>query len=485
MDKLIRKDLFRQACYINGQWVDSFNTIPVVNPADGSVLGDVPSLDSAVVIQAVESAHQAMAGWNQTTAKGRAQIMRRWFELVESHSEDLGRIMTLEQGKPLLEAQGEIKYAASFIEWFAEEGKRVYGDTIPSTVDSNRLMTIRQPIGVCGAVTPWNFPAAMITRKAAPALAAGCSIVVKPASETPFTALALAVLAEEAGIPPGVFNIVTGNSRDIGEILTTHPLIAKFSFTGSTGVGRKLLAQCASTIKKSSMELGGNAPFIVFDDADIDKAVQSAMVAKFRNGGQTCVCVNRFFVHDTVYEQFLNALKSKVAALKVGNGLDPETHIGPMINQKAIDGMQRLIRDAIENGASVLPLSEKGGELQIGEGYIRPVILSGVTADMAIFHEEIFGPVASIIHFSGEDEVIASANDTIYGLASYLFTNDIRRAYRVAEKLEYGMVGINTGMISNEVAPFGGVKQSGLGKEGSKYGIEDYLEVKYLCLDIG
>lgn len=481
MNTLKNSNLFRQACYVNGQWIQGSDQITVTNPADLSVLGAVPSLSVEQVNRAVQDAHVAMSSWSKLTAKERAKILHRWFSLIEANVDDLARIMTLEQGKPLRESKGEIAYAASFIEWFAEEGKRVYGETIPQTVTTNRLMTIKQPVGVCSAITPWNFPAAMITRKAGPALAAGCSIVIKPASETPFSALALAALAEEAGIPAGVFNVVTGSAVELGKVLTQHQLISKFSFTGSTAVGRILYEQGASTIKKSSLELGGNAPFIVFDDADIDKAVNSAIQAKFRNGGQTCVCVNRLYVHSAVYEEFVDKFAKQVAALKVGNGLDPDTDIGPMITTKAIQGMQELIEDAIKKGARQLSL---GSEIQEHGQYINPKVLVDVTAEMDIVHDEIFGPIATIIRFEDEQEVIQAANNTIYGLAAYFFSTDVRRVYRVAEQLESGMVGVNTGLISNEVVPFGGVKQSGLGKEGSKYGIEDYLSVKYLCIDI-
>ncbi|UPS63536.1 NAD-dependent succinate-semialdehyde dehydrogenase [Providencia rettgeri] len=481
MHHLTHPALFRQSCYINGQWVDSDNKIPVTNPFDQSVLGTIPSLSATQVDGAIESAHSAMEGWSKQTAKARSIILRRWFELIEAHVDDLGRLMTLEQGKPLHEAKGEIRYAASFIEWFAEEGKRVYGETIPQTVGSNRLSTIKQPIGVCSAITPWNFPAAMITRKAAPALAAGCSIVIKPATETPFTALALAQLADEAGIPAGIFNVITGDSRVLGERLTKHALISKFSFTGSTQVGRILSEQCASTIKKTSLELGGNAPFIVFDDADIDKAVKSAVQAKFRNGGQTCVCVNRFYVQDAVFDEFQTKFVAEVAKLQVGNGLDASTDIGPMITTRAIDGMNELLQDALAKGARQLTL---GNEVAEYGNFFNPKVLVDVDDSMKIVHEEIFGPIATLIRFSDENEVITRANNTIYGLAAYFFSRDVGRVYRVAEKLQSGMVGINTGLISNEVAPFGGVKQSGLGKEGSRYGIEDYLSTKYLCLDI-
>ncbi len=482
MKLLTNSALFRQSCYINGLWVDSAKKIAVTNPVDQTVLGNIPSLNITQVDEAIEQAHLAMAGWQQQTAKSRAIILRRWFELIEANVDDLGRLMTLEQGKPLHEAKGEIRYAASFIEWFAEEGKRVYGETIPQTVGSNRLSTIKQPIGVCSAITPWNFPAAMITRKAAPALAAGCSIIIKPATETPFTALALAQLADEAGIPAGIFNVITGDSKLLGERLTKHALISKFSFTGSTQVGRILSEQCASTIKKTSLELGGNAPFIVFADADMDKAVNSAVQAKFRNGGQTCVCVNRFYIHDAVFDEFQTKFTAEVAKLKVGNGLDDETDIGPMITSKAINSMNKLLVDALSKGARRIML---GNEIEEHGHFINPKVLVDVDDSMDIVHEEIFGPIATLIRFKDENEVIQRANNTIYGLAAYFFTQDVNRVYRVAEKLQSGMVGINTGMISNEVAPFGGVKQSGLGKEGSHYGIDDYLSVKYLCLDLG
>ncbi|MGO3408540.1 NAD-dependent succinate-semialdehyde dehydrogenase [Marinomonas sp.] len=481
MTTLSVPSLFRQACYINGEWVSASNNIEVMNPATLEILGTVPSLSREEVKGAVDAAYAAMSGWKKLTAKERSRILRRWFNLIEEHADDLATIMTLEQGKPHREARGEIIYAASFIEWFAEEGKRVYGETIPQTVGSNRLSTIKQPIGVCSAITPWNFPAAMITRKAAPALAAGCSIIIKPASETPFTALALAELADQAGIPAGIFNIVTGESRVLGEELTKNKLISKFSFTGSTPVGRLLSEQCASTIKKTSLELGGNAPFIVFGDADIDKAVESAVAAKFRNGGQTCVCVNRFYLSNEIYDEFLNKFVKRVGLLKVGFGLDVSTDIGPMISKKAIQSMNLLLDDAISKGARQLVL---GNEINEHDHFINPKVLVDVDHSMDIANDEIFGPIATFIRFDTEEEVLEMANNSIYGLASYFFTNDVRRVYRMAESIESGMVGINTGIISNEVSPFGGVKQSGLGKEGSKYGIEDYLEVKYLCLDI-
>lgn len=481
MITLSASSLFRQDCYINGKWVSADKNIDVMNPATLDVLGTVPSISKEDVKETIKLAHAAMEGWKKLTAKERSRILRRWFNLIEEHADDLATIMTLEQGKPHHEARGEIIYAASFVEWFAEEGKRVYGETIPQTVGSNRLSTIKQPIGVCSAITPWNFPAAMITRKAAPALAAGCSIIIKPASETPFTALALAELADQAGIPAGIFNIVTGESRVLGEELTQNEFISKFSFTGSTPVGRLLSEQCASTIKKTSLELGGNAPFIVFADADIDKAVESAVAAKFRNGGQTCVCVNRFYLNNEIYDEFLHKFVERVAQLKVGSGLDAGTDIGPMISKKAIQSMKLLLDDAVAKGARQLPL---GNEINEHGNFINPKILVDVDHSMDIANDEIFGPIATFIRFDTEAEALKMANNSIYGLAAYFFTNDVRRVYRMAEGIESGMIGINTGIISNEVSPFGGVKQSGLGKEGSKYGIEDYLEVKYLCLDI-
>ncbi|USD67083.1 NAD-dependent succinate-semialdehyde dehydrogenase [Vibrio sp. SCSIO 43136] len=481
MNEILKdRTLFKQSCLVDGCWVSGKQTTPVINPADGKVLGTIPLLSYSQVEQAIDSADIAMREWRSITAKQRSKLLMKWFYLIESHVDDLATIMTLEQGKPLAEAKGEILYAASFIEWFAEEAKRVYGDVIAPTLASNRIMTIKQPIGVCGAITPWNFPAAMITRKAAPALAAGCSIVIKPSIDTPYTAMALAELSVRAGIPAGVFNVVTGEAVTLGNILTQHPKIAKFSFTGSTQVGRILLSQCASTIKKSSMELGGNAPFIVFGDANLDDAVAGAVAAKFRNGGQTCVCVNRIYVHESVYDRFCHKFVEAVGTLKVGNGLDPEVKIGPMITQEAIDQIQTLVDDALLKGAqleSIDMASPPEGQ------FLLPRVLTQVMDSMDIVHTEIFGPVATILKFSSEEEVIQRANETIYGLASYFYTNDINRVYRVSERLEYGMVGVNTGIISNEVAPFGGVKQSGLGREGSKYGIEDYLEVKYVCVN--
>jgi len=475
--------LFRQRAYVDGAWcdADSGATVAVLDPANGEQIATVPLMGEAEAEQAIEAAYAALPGWKVKTGKERAKLLRRWFDLIEQHEDDLARLMTWEQGKPVTEALGEIRYAASFIEWFGEEAKRLYGDVIPSPAADKRLVVVREPIGVCAAITPWNFPAAMITRKAAPALAAGCTIVIKPANETPLSALALAELAERAGIPAGVFNIVTGDSAAIGRQLTGHPLVRKLSFTGSTPIGRLLMGQCASTIKKVSLELGGNAPFIVFDDADVDAAVEGALIAKYRNAGQTCVCVNRFYVHDAVYEEFATKFAKRVAELRVGNGFEAATQIGPLITAKAVGKVQELLDDAVEKGARVLT---GGAALAEGPQYFAPTVIADVGAGMRLLDEEIFGPVAPIVRFSSEDEVVRLANDTIYGLASYFYSRDVARAWRVAERLEYGMVGINTGLISNEVAPFGGVKQSGLGREGSKYGIEDYLEMKYLCMAV-
>ncbi|UCP00424.1 NADP-dependent succinate-semialdehyde dehydrogenase [Metapseudomonas lalkuanensis] len=476
-------DLFRQQAFIAGTWCDADDgrTVDVTDPASGELLGRVPNMGGSETLRAIEAADAALPAWRARTAKERAQILRRWFELMLRHEDDLARLMTLEQGKPLAEAVGEIRYAASFIEWFAEEGKRIYGDVIPSPAGDKRLVVVKQGIGVCAAITPWNFPSAMITRKVAPALAAGCTIVVKPANETPFSALALAELAKRAGVPDGVLSIVTGDAVAIGAQLTSHPLVRKLSFTGSTPVGRLLMGQCAPTIKKVSLELGGNAPFIVFDDADIDAAVEGALVAKYRNAGQTCVCVNRFYVHDAVYDAFAERFAARVRGLRVGHGLEGATQIGPLITGKALDKVQSLIADAVEKGADIL-VGGDGHEL--GGNFLQPTVLTGVAPGMQLLDEEIFGPVAPLVRFSSDEEVVRFANDTLYGLAAYFYSRDIGRVWKIAELLEYGMVGINTGLISNEVAPFGGVKQSGLGREGSKYGIEDYLEMKYLCLAV-
>lgn len=474
--------LLKSRCLVNGEWIESEtkNTHPVVNPATGETIIEIPHLSPDEIPEVIKVSQVAQKKWAAIPAKERSIILRRWFELMIENTDDLALLMTSEQGKPLNEAKGEIKYAASFIEWFAEEAKRIYGDIIPATLAGQRLSVIRQPIGVTAAITPWNFPAAMITRKAAPALAAGCSMIVRPADLTPLTALAIGELAQRAGIPAGVFQVVTGSASKIGKVLTDSNIVSKLSFTGSTEVGRLLMAQCADTIKKVSLELGGNAPFIVFDDADIDKAVEGAMFSKYRNAGQTCVCANRILVQSGVYDIFAEKLAEKVKALKVGNGVDIGTDIGPMIEEKAIVKVEEHINDAISKGATLI----HGGE-RLGGLFISPAILTGVTANMNVAQEETFGPLAPLFKFETEEEAVTMANDTIFGLAAYFFTRDYARTIRVSEALEYGMVGHNTGLISNEVAPFGGVKQSGLGREGSKYGIEDYLELKYICSSIG
>lgn len=475
--------LFRQQAYIAGTWCDADDgsTLDVCDPATDQRIGQVPLMCGVEAERAIEAADKALSDWRGRTAKERAQILRRWFELMLEHEQDLAQLMTWEQGKPLHEALGEIRYAASFVEWFAEEGKRIYGDVIPSPSADKRLVVIKQGIGVCAAITPWNFPSAMIARKAAPALAAGCTIVVKPANETPYSALALAELASRAGVPAGVLNIVTGDAPAIGAQLTGHPLVRKLSFTGSTPVGRLLMGQCAQSIKKVSLELGGNAPFIVFADADVDAAVEGAIAAKYRNAGQTCVCVNRFYVHDAVYEEFASKFVAKVAELKVGLGLIADSQVGPLITAKAVEKVRSLIDDAIGKGAQLL----LGGQPHaLGANFFEPTVLGDIQSDSLLLAEEIFGPVAPLVRFSQDDEVVRLANDTLYGLAAYFYSRDISRVWSIAEQLEYGMVGINTGLISNEVAPFGGIKQSGLGREGSKYGIEDYLEIKYLCMAV-
>ncbi|WP_043200265.1 NADP-dependent succinate-semialdehyde dehydrogenase [Pseudomonas putida] len=473
--------LFRQQAYINGEWLDADNgqTIKVTNPATGEVIGTVPKMGTAETRRAIEAADKALPAWRALTAKERSAKLRRWFELMIENQDDLARLMTTEQGKPLAEAKGEIAYAASFIEWFAEEAKRVYGDTIPGHQPDKRLIVIKQPIGVTAAITPWNFPAAMITRKAGPALAAGCTMVLKPASQTPYSALALVELAHRAGIPAGVLSVVTGSAGEVGGELTGNSLVRKLSFTGSTEIGRQLMQECAKDIKKVSLELGGNAPFIVFDDADLDKAVEGAIISKYRNNGQTCVCANRIYVQDGVYDAFAQKLAAAVAKLKIGNGLEDGTTTGPLIDGKAVAKVQEHIEDAVSKGAKVL----SGGKLIEGN-FFEPTILVDVPKTAAVAKEETFGPLAPLFRFQDEAEVIAMSNDTEFGLASYFYARDMSRVFRVAEALEYGMVGINTGLISNEVAPFGGIKASGLGREGSKYGIEDYLEIKYLCISV-
>ena len=473
--------LFRQACHVDGKWIEagSGKTIQVRNPADQEVLGSVPALSAAETRSAIEAAHRAFPAWRGMLAKERAAVLRRLFTLMLDNADDLAAIMTAEQGKPLAESKGEIAYAASFIEWFAEEAKRVYGDTIPQPMKGRRILVTKEPIGVFAAITPWNFPAAMITRKAGPGWAAGCTGVIRPASQTPFSALAIAVLAERAGMPPGVCNVITGPSGELGAELTGNKLVRKLTFTGSTEVGAKLLAQCAPTIKKTSMELGGNAPFIVFDDADLDAAVQGAMVSKYRNTGQTCVCANRILVQDGVYDAFAEKLKAAVQALRVGNGMEDGVTQGPLINADAVAKVEEHIADAVSKGARVIA---GGARHDKGGNFFQPTILADVPEGALIFTEETFGPVAPLFRFKTEEEAIRLANDTDFGLAAYFYARDVGRIFRVAEGLESGIVAANEGIISTEVAPFGGVKASGLGREGSKYGIEDYLEIKYLTL---
>ncbi len=473
--------LFRTRCYIDGEWVDADNgaTLPITNPATGEMLGTIPKMGAAETRRAIEAANAAWPAWRALTAGARAKILRRWFELMLEHQEDLAVLMTSEQGKPLAEARGEILYAASFIEWFAEEGKRIYGDVIPGHQPDKRIVVTKEPIGVCAAITPWNFPAAMITRKAGPALAAGCTMGLKPATQPPYSALALAALAERAGVPKGVFSVVTGSAGEIGGELTANPIVRKLTFTGSTEVGVKLMAQCAPTVKKLSLELGGNAPFIVFDDADLDAAVEGALASKYRNTGQTCVCANRLLVQDGVYDAFAAKLAAAVARLKVGNGLAEGTTQGPLIDANAVVKVEEHIADALAKGARVMA----GGKRHaLGQTFFEPTILADVTTDMKVAREETFGPVAPLFRFKDEAEAIRMANDTEFGLAAYFYARDINRVWRVSAALECGIVGINTGIISTEVAPFGGMKASGLGREGSKYGIEDYLEIKYLCM---
>jgi len=475
--------LFRQQAFIQGKWCDaeSKKTIDVTNPANAQLLGTVPKMGANETRTAIEAANQALPAWRALTAKERATILRRWFDLMMANQDDLAKLMTLEQGKPLAEAKGEIAYAASFIEWFAEEGKRIYGDTIPGHQADKRLIVIKQPIGVTAAITPWNFPAAMITRKAGPALAAGCTMVLKPASQTPFSALALAELAQRAGIPDGVFNVVTGSASEVGNELTGNPLVRKLSFTGSTEIGRQLMQQCAKDIKKVSLELGGNAPFIVFDDADLDKAVEGALASKFRNAGQTCVCANRLYVQDGVYDAFAKKLQAAVEKLTLGDGLAQGVTTGPLIDEKAVAKVKEHIEDALSKGARIIT----GGQPhELGGNFFQPTILVDVTASAKVAKEETFGPLAPLFRFKDEADVVAQANDTEFGLAAYFYARDLSRVFRVGEALEYGIVGINTGIISNEVAPFGGIKASGLGREGSKYGIEDYLEIKYMCIGL-
>lgn len=479
--KLNDPTLFKTAAYINGAWVqaDGSATLAVHNPATGEHLGTVPAMGAQETRRAIDAAHSAFEQWRRRTALERADVLYAWYRLLLEHQDDLGRLMTLEQGKPLAESKGEIAYAASFLRWFAEEARRAYGDTIPAAHPGEHIFVIKQPCGVAAAITPWNFPSSMITRKAGAALAAGCTLVAKPASATPHSALALAELAERAGVPPGVFNVVTGKADEIGAELTANPKVRKLSFTGSTATGRALMVQAAEHIQKISLELGGNAPFIVFDDADLDSAVAGAVAAKFRNSGQTCVCVNRFLVQDRVHDAFVARLSSAVGALKLGNGLEPDVDLSPLINSAAVDKVMAHIQDARERGATVV----RGGEPHpSGGNWASPTVLSGITPDMRLWKEETFGPVAGILRFETEDEAIALANDTQFGLAGYLYSQSIDRVRRVAAAMETGMVGINTGLISDAAAPFGGVKASGLGREGSKYGLDEYMEVKYLCV---
>lgn len=484
MDTLLQLSnprLVRQQCYINGKWLDAHSgkSIAVNNPATGTMLGSVPEMGAAETREAILAARDAQILWRARTAKERAAVLRKWYDLMMKNQEDLAKILTAEQGKPLTEARGEIAYGASFIEWFAEEGKRIYGDTIPQHAADKRIIVIKQPIGVCAAITPWNFPNAMITRKAGPALAAGCAMVLKPATQTPFSALALAVLAEEAGIPAGLFSVVTGSASQIGGEMTSNPIVTKVTFTGSTEVGRLLMKQSASTIKKMALELGGNAPFVVFDDADLDSAVEGAIISKFRNTGQTCVCANRLFVQDKVYDAFAEKLAQRVKQLKVGNGFDDGVVQGPLIDKNALAKVEEHVADVVAQGGKVVT----GGKRHaLGGTFYEPTVLADVKRSMKIFTEETFGPVAPLFRFKDEKEVIEMANDTEFGLASYFYSRDVGRIFRVAEALDYGMVGVNTGLISTAEAPFGGVKQSGLGREGSHYGIDEFLEVKYICL---
>jgi len=473
--------LLRSQCYIDGAWCDASDgeSFAIVNPATGTVIGRVPQMGAVETRQAIDAANVAWPAWRKLTAKARAAVLRRWFELVIAHQDDLALILTSEQGKPIAEAKGEIQYAASFIEWFAEEAKRAYGEVIPTVAEDRRIVVAKEPIGVCAAITPWNFPAAMITRKAAPALAAGCPMVVKPAEATPLTALALAVLAERAGLPKGVFQVITGRPEAIGGEMTRNAIVRKLSFTGSTGVGAKLMEQCAPTIKKLSLELGGNAPFIVFDDADLDEAVSGALASKYRNSGQTCVCTNRFYVHDAVYDAFISKLAKAVEGLSVGIGTQDGITQGPLINESAVRKVESHIDDAVSLGARIVT---GGKRHSLGHGFFEPTVIADATAAMKVAREETFGPVAAVFRFTSDDEAVQFANDTEFGLAAYLYSRDIGRIWRVAESLEYGMVGINTGLISNEVAPFGGIKQSGLGREGSHFGLDEYLELKYLCV---
>ncbi|MBV1917875.1 MAG: NAD-dependent succinate-semialdehyde dehydrogenase [Sphingomonadaceae bacterium] len=476
-------EFLRTQCYIGGRWCDADGgaAIAVTDPGSGEKLGTVPKMGSDETRRAIEAAEKALPGWRALTAGERSGLLRKLFELMMEHQDELGELLSREQGKPFAEARGEIAYGASFIEWFAEEAKRAYGDVIPANQSDRRIVVIKQPVGVVGAITPWNFPNAMITRKLGPALAAGCTLVIKPASATPFSALAIARLCEMAGIPPGVVNVVTGSAAAIAGELTRNPAVRKITFTGSTEIGRELLRGSAETIKKCSMELGGNAPFLVFDDADVDAAIEGAMISKFRNGGQTCVCTNRFYVQDGVYEEFTAKLAERVRQLTLGYGMDDGTEIGPLIDEKAIEKVEEHLKDALDGGAQLLAGGARG---ERGGSYFQPTVVAGVKPGMALAKEETFGPLAGVIRFTTEEQALRMANDTEFGLASYFYARDISRIWRVGEAIEAGMVGINTGLISTEVAPFGGIKQSGLGREGSKYGLDDYMEIKYLCMGI-
>ncbi|WP_321368621.1 NADP-dependent succinate-semialdehyde dehydrogenase [uncultured Desulfuromusa sp.] len=473
--------LFHQQCYIDGQWTDADDkqTLAVTNPANGETIANVSKMGAAETKRAINAAHKALQSWKKKTAQERAKLLYRWFELILENQEDLAILMTLEQGKPLQEARGEISYAASFIEWYAEEAKRIYGDIIPEQERNTKILVLKEPVGVCAAITPWNFPSAMITRKSGPALAAGCTMVLKPASATPCSALALAELSARAGIPRGVLNVVVGSSAAIGQEITSSPIVRKLSFTGSTEIGKELIAACAGTVKKISMELGGNAPFIVFEDADLDAAVEGAIISKYRNTGQTCVCTNRFLVQDSIYDIFAEKLATAVSRMQIGHGLSEGSQQGPLIDRQAVKTVEQHIDDAMQQGARLVT----GGKPHaLGENFFEPTVLADVTPSMRIAHEETFGPVAPLFRFQSEKEAIAMANDTEFGLAAYFYTRDLARSWRVGQELEYGIIGLNTGLISNASAPFGGIKESGLGREGSRYGIEDYLEIKYLCM---
>ncbi|WOS36730.1 Glutarate-semialdehyde dehydrogenase [Oligella urethralis] len=481
MQDLSRKDLFKQQAYIDGQWVDadSGETLEVTNPATGEVLGTVPKMGQAETRSAIEAAERAQKQWRAKSAKERALVLRKWFDLVMQHQDDLARIMTLEQGKPLAEAKGEIAYGAAYLEWYAEEGKRAYGDIIPGPASDRRIVVTKEPVGVCAAITPWNFPSSMITRKVGAALGAGCSMVIKPAAQTPYSAFALCVLAEEAGVPAGLVSVVTGSASEIGKEMTANPIVRKFSFTGSTEIGRLLMSQCSDQIKKVSLELGGNAPFIVFDDADLDAAVEGALISKYRNAGQTCVCANRIYVQDDIYDAFVEKFVAAVNKIKVGAGTEANVTQGPLIDKAAVSKVQEHIDDAVSKGAKV---AAGGKQHDLGGLFFEPTVLTEVTSSMKVAKEETFGPLAPLFRFKTEEDVVQMANDTEYGLAAYFYSRDLGRVWRVAEALEYGMVAINTGILSNEAAPFGGIKQSGLGREGAKYGLDDYLETKYMLM---